>query len=510
MGTIGTADTRGSAATRASALLAGAAAALLLAVGARADDLAASLPAGLELYASDQLRWEVWRFFDPAPPGGDPDYDFVANRLRFGARYDRPRIAAELAGQYVQLGSLPSHAMGTPGGVLGTGGLYFQHADETHPEALQLKYANLELRRLGGRDVRLQLGRFGYASGLEAASGAAKLEAVKASRLADRMIGEFGWSHFQRSFDGARLGFADGFGQGTLAAFRPTEGGFEDGGNRTIDQIDVAAAAYTLPPGRLVPGAELQGFYYLYDDERSVRARADNTGLPPPHRQDLQIHSFGAHLVGAWRLGSGEADLLLWGLAQRGRWLGLDHRAAAGALEAGYQLDGLPGRPWLRAGVFRGSGDGSPDDSRHETFFQMLPTGRLYSLTTAYNLMNSTDSFVELRLAPHPQLGLRLDVHDLRLSSRRDLWYAGSGATQNDGTIFGFAGRRSGGGRHLGRVAELSASWRIASFLTVHGFAARLWGGDVVRASFADDDDLDFFYLELELRRSVRSSRPGS
>jgi hypothetical protein len=455
------------------------------------------LPEGLSVYAEDTLRWEHWSFFDPAPPGGDPDYDFGGSRLRAGVRYERPRFALHAAVQYVQLFGVPNDAIGTPGGVLGTGGSYYETSSERAPEAVQLKYLSAEARDLFDAGLDVALGRFTYSSGLGPDTGIPKLEAVKRARIAERLIGEFGFSFFQRSFDGARVRWHPGPAELDLAVFHPTEGGYEDGGTRWIDDIGVAAAAFTLAPGVLLPGAELQAFYYAYGDDRAVRARVDNTGLPAPDRQDIEIHTGGCHLAGAWPLGPGEADLVAWGAYQGGHWYEQDHRAAAGALEAGYQLTGVAWKPWLRVGFFRSTGDGDPDDGTHGTFFQLLPTSRGYALTTAYNLMNSTDAFAELRLQPAPELSIQLDVHDLRLSSSEDRWYAGSGATQRKGTIFGYSGKSSGGDHHLGTAAQLSVGYRANEILAGRAFYGHLFGGDVVRANFADSDALDYFFLEL-------------
>lgn len=486
------------------ALVAAAIGGLLLVAPARGGEL----PPGLSLELRDRGRLELWRFFEPAAPGGDPDYEFLANQLRFDVRYRRSLVSAHAAFQWVQLGNLPRHASGTPGGALGTGALYFAHAGQRSPSALQVRALEIGLRDPWDLGLSLDLGRFGYSSGRELDSGVSKIEAVKATRIADRLVGEFGWSHFQRSFDGAKLRFERERGQVSLAWLRPTEGGFEDGGNTRMDDIDLALGAITARPGALLPGVELQAFYLLYDDERRVRARPDNTGLPAPSRQDLRIHTVGGHAVGAWALGPGELDALFWGALQRGHWLELDHRSYAAALELGYQLPELPGRPWVRVGTFRSRGDSNPSDGTHETFFQVLPTARLYSLTATYNLMNSTDSFVELRLFPLPGLTLRLDAHDLRLTEGRDRWYAGAGATRQRGTIFGYGARPTGGASELGRVVEVGASYAPRPWAKLSTFYGRIFGREAVKASFARDDDLDFFYLELTLRWKASGAPP--
>jgi hypothetical protein len=488
-------------------------AALLVALagasGARAVE-SERLAEGLSAYVEDNVRWEHWAFFDPAPPGGEPNYDFGANRLRVGVRYQRPHFALHAAVQYPQLFGLPDDAIGTPGGALGTGAGYFDHSGERAPEAMQLKYLSAEARDLFGAPLDVMVGRFSYSSGVGPDSGLPKLETVKRARVAERLIGEFGFSHFQRSFDGVRVRWHPTAGELDLAVFRPTEGGFEDGGTRSIDDIDVAAVAYTPKLGLLIPGVELQAFYYFYDDERQVPARVDNSGLPAPARQDLSLHTLGGHLLAAWALGPGEFELLAWGAYQAGRWFGQDQRAGAGALEAGYQLAQLPWMPWLRVGFFRSSGDRDPSDGTHGTFFQMLPTARLYSLTTSNNLMNSTDTFIELRLQPTEKLGVQVDVRDLRLSSADDLWYSGAGATQDEGRIVGYSGRASGDHHRLGTAIELTVRARLTDFLAAHVFYGHIFGGNVVRTTFADRHELDFFFLEATFTREWkgRSTRP--
>ena len=102
------------------------------------------------------------------------------------------------------------------------------------------------------------------------------------------------------------------------------------------------------------------------------------------------------------------------------------------ATEAGWQPDGLPWKPWLRIGYNRSSGDDDPNDNDHDTFFQMLPTARVYSFSTFYNLMNNEDIFFQLILRPLEGLVWRTDFHYIRVSEKNDLWYQGAGATLED------------------------------------------------------------------------------
>jgi len=56
-----------------------------------------------------------------------------------------------------------------------------------------------------------------------------------------------------------------------------------------------------------------------------------------------------------------------------------------------------------------------------------------------FNPMNNEDSFGQILLQPVRGLSLRSDVHYLRLSNRRDLWYVGGGAFQEG--AFGYVPR---------------------------------------------------------------------
>lgn len=445
------------------------------------------------------LRWQVrnttrvetWRYFQPKPGGGEPDYTFIANRLLFSLDWRRPRFEFGGGLQYVQFGGLPSNASGP--GALGTGALYFDHAGRSDSRQVYVRTLQFRLKDLAP-GVDLQMGRFGYASGGESPSGDPKIEVVKRLRLDTRMIGEFEWSLYQRTFDGVRLDVSHAQWHGTASVFRPTQGGFEEQAGYPLHDVRAASFTFTLRPGPAFRLADWQGFVYRYDDSRSVAARPDNT-LRPASAVDVGITSFGTSLLGAYPLAAGQFDTLVWLVGQGGQWYGQRHSAGAVAGELGYQWTTRPWRPWLRAGFFRSTGDTDPNDDTHGTFFQMLPTARKYSLSTTYNLMNTTEFFGQTLLRPRPSAGLRLDVHRLRLTNAADLWYSGSGATQSSGTIFGFAGRRSNGSTGLGTMVEGAADWTVSAHFSVNGYIGQMWGGDVVGGTFAGTR-LGFGYVE--------------
>lgn len=99
---------------------------------------------------------------------------------------------------------------------------------------------------------------------------------------------------------------------------------------------------------------------------------------------------------------------------------------------------------------------------------------------------------------PAPALTTRIDVHAIALASAADGWYGGSGATQEEGRIFGYTLRPSGGQRRVTNVLEGSIEWRIHPRWTAAAYAAVATAGPVVRRSFRDRPAV-FVYLENQV-----------
>ena len=447
------------------------------------------------------MRLESWRYFEPNPGGGDPDYTFLGDRLRFDVRGHWPSVDVNVSAQYVGMAGLPDRASGP--GALGVGALYFdQGGRRVNSSQIYLRFANVRFPAVAP-GVALQIGRMGYTSGAEAPSGVPKIEAVKRQRLDARLVGEFEWSIYQRAFDGARVDVTRPRWRATGVGFMPTQGGFaRSAGTMMRDVIVAGATVSSRPATGQGPRTQVQGFGWQYHDRRDVTQRPDNSGRPALG-VDVDVSTVGGVLLGAYPAGGGEADVFLWGAAQAGGWYGDAHRASAVALEGGYQWTRRPWRPWIRGGLFRASGDRDPTDARHGTFFPILPTVRRFSQTTAYGTMNLRDLFAQAQARPVPRLGLRLDLRRLDLASAADLWYAGSGATLNRGSVFGYVGRRSNGSTRLGTAIEASADCTITPRVSVNAFLGHVKGGQVVTRTFRDGA-LWFAYLESVIAVGAR------
>jgi hypothetical protein len=243
--------------------------------------------------------------------------------------------------------------------------------------------------------------------------------------------------------------------------------------------------------------------FALHYDDRREPARFTGGVLPAAQRPTgdgrVRVSTLGGHLLHVQPTAAGALDLLAWGAVQGGRWGRLDHRAHAAALEAGWQPSGVPWRPWLRGLWFRGSGDASATDDAHGTFFEVLPTPRIYARFPIHNLMNVEQGGASLTLRPHARLTLRADAQALRLADPGDLWYLGGGAFERES--FGYAGRPGGGRRRFASLADLSVDLRLTRRVAVNAYVARAGARDVVRAVHPDTGPASFGYVELDLRR---------
>ena len=422
-----------------------------------------------------RARVENWDWFETA--AADGDYTFGALLLRLSLSQQKEKFDWQIEGAFPLLIKLPTTAIApAPQGQLGFGASYFA-ANGRKDASANLKQAFIRFKGLGGDGPSsLRIGRFEFADGAEVTPADATLATLKRDHLANRLIGTFAFTHIGRSFDGVQYVRNTKSANFTLLAARPTEGAFQLNANKELD-VDFYYGAFTKPlPGKRA-NSEARAFVLHYHDGRRVLKTDNRTQAARQADLDkIRITTIGGHFISAIKAGAGTADVLLWGVGQFGDWGRLAHRAAAMAVEAGYQFN-AKWKPWVRGGYFRSSGDGDPNDAQHGTFFQVLPTPRVYARFPFYNQMNNEDAFAQLRLKPHQKLSLRADLRHLRLSNKNDLWYTGGGAFQD--RTFGYVGRASGGQNTLGTLADVSVDYNLAPRTSLTFYLGGVRGGNL-------------------------------
>ena len=378
-------------------------------------------------------------------------------------------------------------------GQLGLGGTYYAaNGNNSWPAAAFLKQGFL---RYDGAGKALRIGRYEFFDGAETNPANPTLAWLQANRVSSRLISNFGFTVAQRSFDGV-----DGHWNPartwnlTAMAARSDQGVFNMNGNPELN-VDVQYVALTHAQAH--QRVLWRAFAIGYHDGRTGVVKTDNRPLPVrvADHHNIRIGTYGGNITAVVPGGpTGQLDFLFWGVLQNGSWGIQSQRSAAAALEGGYQLK-VATAPWLRGGWFRSTGDNNPNDNTHNTFFQLLPTPRLYARVPFYNLMNNTDSFVQILDQPVKKLALRSDLHWLQLTAGHDLWYQGGGAFDNK--VFGYVGRPGNGFNSLATVADISADWRTTKNIDLNFYYGYVQGKSVVAAIYPADRTMQFGFAEF-------------
>jgi hypothetical protein len=458
----------------------------------------------VDFTATLRLREYVWDWFQPAGTYQNK-YAYTGGllRLNFAEKRGALDLDAEIAVPFLL--DLPNNATApAPQGALGLGSNDFT-ANSNHQYAALAFAKQLYGRYHFTESQSLQAGRFEFNDASELTPKNATLATLKRDRLASRLIGTFAFSDVGRSFDGfhydwtqapaAQSGGADF----TLIAATPTRGVFQTDG-WGWNRIGFAYGAFTKDWGHGNHAADTRIFAIDYDDFRHI-LKTDNrpAAVKKGDTENIHIQTWGAHSLHALTTKAGTLDALGWGVFQTGRWGTQIQRSYAFDFETGYQPAILPAlKPWLRAGYTMGSGDGNPNDNKHETFFQILPTPRPYAMFPFFNMMNTEDAFGALILRPHAKVTVTSSAHSLRLSSVNDLWYSGGGA-YNPWT-FGYTGRATSGRRSLANLYDTSVEYRANRHMTFTAYLGYAQGKAVMHQIYPAGKDGQFGYLEALFR----------
>ncbi len=466
----------------------------------QANTARSQISSKLSLAASLRVRGEFWDWFEGS--SGDSSYAYAATVAKFGLKWSENFFDVYVEGQNSSLLGLPDDASApAPQAAFGLGAVYRAHSSRRNDSGVFLKQAHLTLKQLGVPGLTIKGGRHLIAEGAEVLSKDPTTDWIKRFRVSQRLIGPFGWSHVGRSYDGFTLSYTKDAYNLTVHGSHPTQGGFDLAGLEMIEDIDLLYTGFNITRPSFAQTSDARLFYIYYADGRGLRP-TDNrpAAVRNADRQHIAVHTAGGNLIYVRPTSAGPIDLMGWGVGQGGDWGRLDHAAWALAFEIGWQPRTLPWQPWIRVGYNRSSGDDDPHDDDHETFFQILPTARVYSFTTFYNLMNSEDAFLQLILKPLKGLVWRTDFHNIRVSEDNDLWYQGAGATlENRQTGFGYVGRPVFGKHDLFQIIETSLNYTVNRHVNVNIFFAHVFGDSIVDRIFVGDG-ASFGFIEMTLK----------
>lgn len=475
--------------------------AILAGAAAAQSASAASSESPLTVTVLDRVRTDASQWYD-APPY-TTTYPYVEQLLRFSVAQRIHRFDWLLEGSQNSVFDVPTTSVSpvTAQGQLGLGGTYYAaNNSNTLPVAASFRQGFLRYHGAASYET-LRVGRFEFFDGQEMQPTNATIGWLQTNRIAQRLIGNFGYSNGQRSFDGLDAHYGRKTWDLTVTAGRATQGVFNMNANPELN-VDLQYLAFTR--SELHGHALWRAFAMGYHDGRPGIVKTDNRPLAARQadHKNIRIGTYGGDFLATVPAGRTSVDVVLWGALQNGRWGLLDHGAGAALAEAGLRFHHVPTTPWLRGGWFRSTGDNTPGDSHHNTFFQGLPTPRGYARFPFYNDMNHTEEFVQLMDKPVKKVDLRSDLHFLQLTAANDLWYQGGGAF--DKKVFGYTGRPSGGHTSFATVADISSDMQLTPAVALNLYCAHSFGRSAIRADYPAGAQANFGYLELVYRRSFK------
>jgi hypothetical protein len=447
-----------------------------------------------------RTRIESWGWFSG---NANNEYTYPGSILRVSLSESRKSFDWQIEFALPFLLGLPNDAIASGAqGQLGFGASYFAANSRNTNAAMPFaKQGYLKFKELGGvAGQSLKLGRMEFIDGTEITPKDATLAALKRDRIAHRLIGNFVFSDVLRSLDGVQYVLNGSTLNFTLLGARPTRGVLQVDGWGELNANVFYGALTGQMPGKSGSG-EWRVFGLGYSDYRDGVVKADNRPLAvrAADTGHINIGTYGGHYLQTVQSPLGMLDLLAWGAVQTGSWGKLAQRSGALAAEAGWQPPVLQAvRPWLRGGYNYGSGDGNPNDKTHGTFFQVLPTPRIYARFPFFNMMNNRDVFGELILRPGKATTIRTDVHSLALANRHDLWYSGGGMFQP--WTFGYTGRPSNGQAGLATLYDASADYNMNAHVSVGAYYGHASGKLVMQSIYPNGRNANLGYLEFTFR----------
>ena len=439
----------------------------------------------------DRTRVDAWQWFAAPPYASTNGYGESLLRLGVAQQLHHWDWLLELSQPSIL--DAPSDAVSAnpAQGQLGLGGTYYAaNGNNNWPAAAFLKQGFI---RYDGAGKALRVGRYEFFDGAETRPANATLAWLQENRVSSRLISNFGFSAAQRSLDAVDGYWNAGTWNVTALAARSDQGVFNMNGNPELN-VDVQYLALTHSQAH--QRVLWRAFAIGYHDGRTGVVKTDNRPLPvrAADHKNIRIGTYGGNITTVVPGGPGQFDFLFWGVLQNGQWGTQGQSSGAAALEGGYQLK-VRTAPWLRGGWFRSTGDNNPNNNTHSTFFQLLPTPRLYARVPFYNLMNNTDSFVQLMDHPVRRVAVRSDLHWLQLTSGRDFWYQGGGAFDNK--VFGYVGRPGNGLTSFANVADISADWRTTKNINLNFYYGYVQGKSVIAAIYPTDRTMQFGFAEF-------------
>jgi len=179
---------------------------------------------GVTFSGNIRERYEAWDFFQPTT--GQNLYGFSGTQIRFGFSQTRQNYDWNIEFEAPVLLGIPDRAVKpAPQGQLGLGGSYYAANDNSQSAALI--FPKQVFFRFKWDHSSLRAGRFEFTDGSEVKPKDPTLASLKNDRIAQRLLGTFGFSDVMRSMDGLHCVYSNGPWNLTAVSAIPDRGVFQ-------------------------------------------------------------------------------------------------------------------------------------------------------------------------------------------------------------------------------------------------------------------------------------------
>ena len=177
---------------------------------AQSDQPAPIVIDGVTFSGNIRERYEAWDWFSPAGRRGEISTGIPATLMRFAFSQEETKIRLENRdGRAGPMLGLPNGAvLPAPQGQLGLGANYYAANDKDQYTAFI--FPKQAYVRFKWDHSSLQAGRFEFTDGNEVKSKDPTVASLVNERIAQRLIGTFGFTDVMRSFDGLHYSYTNG------------------------------------------------------------------------------------------------------------------------------------------------------------------------------------------------------------------------------------------------------------------------------------------------------------
>jgi len=318
----------------------------------------------------------------------------------------------------------------------------------------------------------------------------------------ERLIGNFDWNNFGRSFDAVKLSLVQPNWQLDLFASSVVvinRGDFDksdlfNGNNNHRDQV-FSGLYFTAKD--LCFGSFESYALWLTETNGTVSNQESSVAATRPLAGPASNHSsfgtYGGRIHGdPAKLHGFEFDVE--GAYQSGTVRGLDLSAFATHSGIGYNF-ALPWNPRLFAEYNYASGDSNPKDGSIGTFQNLFPTNhKFYGAMDLFSWQNLSNPAISLTVNPVKNVTFKVEYDAFWLADTNDSWYRANGLT----TVRPLTAAARKASSYCGSEVDAIATWKATKNVSFQVGYSHFFAGSYLKDTGAADD-ADFGYAMATL-----------